>query len=129
VHSLDARTPTGDAWWRDVVADDRASVADQAAVNIDFPAWLATLSATKQRAARLLVEGHSTGAAATLVGVSPGRISQLRKELADDWRDFYAGPGPATIIPRRGPTRRAVYQGEKVGWPDSLCSRSSTSPF
>jgi hypothetical protein len=114
VHSLDARTPSGDAWWRDVVADDRASVADQAAINIDFPAWLATLPATKQRATKLLAEGYSTGAAATLVGVSPGRISQLRKELADDWRDFHAGPGPANIITRRGPIRRAVYQREKV---------------
>src|SRR6516225_7522484 len=43
VHSLDARTTSGDAWWRDVIADDRASVAEQAAVNIDFPTWLATL--------------------------------------------------------------------------------------
>ena len=93
VQSLDACSPDGCGWWRDVIADDRASVPDQASVNIDFAAWLSTLTASKQRTAQFLVEGHSTGETAELVGVSPGRISQLRRELASDWLTFMATPG------------------------------------
>lgn len=44
VHKLDAPMPGG-GWWRDMALDRRVRVDDQAAFNIDFPAWLATLPA------------------------------------------------------------------------------------
>jgi hypothetical protein len=90
VHRLDAPRPDGRGWWREAAADPRAAVPDQAALNVDFPAWLAALPPAKRRAARLLVEGNSTGTTAALVGVTPGRISQLRRELAADWHHFHA---------------------------------------
>ena len=91
VHRLDDPAPRRPTWWRDVLADPRADVPGQAAFAIDFPAWLATLTAVKRRVARLLAYGHGTGAAARLAGVSPGRVSQLRAELAASWAAFHAG--------------------------------------
>src|SRR5437773_1813638 len=72
-------------------ADREEAVADQAAFNIDFPAWLATLPDVKRRVAELLAHGHGTTEAATLAGLSSGRVSQLRRELAAAWSAFHAG--------------------------------------
>jgi hypothetical protein len=91
VHRFDDPTPDGGGWWRDVAAGSRAGVADQAAFNIDFPKWLSALTAVKRRVAKLLAQGHPTGATAGLVGVSPARVSQIRQELAASWSAFHAG--------------------------------------
>jgi DNA-binding NarL/FixJ family response regulator len=90
VYKLDDPMPDG-GWWRDLALDRRVRVDEQAAFNIDFPAWLATLSAVKRRVAELLARGHATDEAADRTGLSAGRVSQLRRELADSWFDFHAG--------------------------------------
>lgn len=82
---------SGGGWWRDLALDRRARVDEQAAFNIDFPAWLATLSTVKRHVAELLARGHGTDEVAQGTGVSAGRVSQLRRELADSWFDFHAG--------------------------------------
>lgn len=89
VHKLDDPMPDG-GWWRDLALDRRVRVDDQAIFNIDFPAWLGTLSAVKRHVAELLARGHATDEAASQTGLSPGRVSQLRRELADSWSDFHA---------------------------------------
>ena len=38
--------------------------------------------------AKLLAKGETTGAAARKFGLSAGRISQLRQELAESWVEF-----------------------------------------
>ena len=91
VHRLDAPAPPPAGWWRDVLADPRADVPDQAAFAVDFPAWLATLTTVKRRVARLLAYGYGTGATAQRIAVSPGRVSQLRAALAASWAAFHAG--------------------------------------
>lgn len=91
VHRLDDPAPPPAGWWRDLLTDPRADVPGQAAFAVDFPAWLATLSVVKRRVARLLAYGYGTGATARLAGVSPGRVSQLRAELAASWAAFHAG--------------------------------------
>lgn len=90
VHRLDDLMPGG-GWWRDLALDRRARVDEQAAFNIDFPSWLATLSTVKRHVAELLARGHGTDEVAQGTGVSAGRVSQLRRELADSWFDFHAG--------------------------------------
>lgn len=87
---LDAPKPGG-GWWRDMALDRRVRVADQAAFHIDVSAWLAALPAVKRRVAELLARGHGTGDAAGLADLSPGRVSQLRRELAASWAAFHAG--------------------------------------
>ena len=89
VHKLDDPMPGG-GWWRNLALDRRVRVDEQAAFNIDFPAWLASLSAVKRRVAELLARGHATDEAARVTGLSSGRVSQLRRELADSWFDFHA---------------------------------------
>lgn len=88
IRKLDDPMPVG-GWWRDLALDRRARVDEQAAFNIDFPAWLATLSAAKRHVAELLARGHGTDEVARGTGVSAGRVSQLRRELADSWSDFH----------------------------------------
>ena len=92
VYDLFARA--ANRWLRDAIADPRVAVADQAAFNLDFPAWLATLPAVKRKAAKLLAYGYTTNAAARLLRLCPARVSQLRRELAVSWAAFH-GESPA----------------------------------
>ena len=92
VYELFALAANG--WWRDAIADPRVSVADQAAFNLDFPAWLATLSAAKRKATELFARGYTTNAVARLLRLCPARVSQLRRELAVSWAVFH-GESPA----------------------------------
>src|SRR4051794_31734656 len=78
--------------WRDWLAcDNRVSPADEACFRLDFQAWLDGLPARKRTMAELLVEGHETGAVASLLGVTPGAVSQTRAWLAGSWRAFQGG--------------------------------------
>ena len=86
--------------WREQLAEDRhVSPADVACFRLDFQSWLAGLPSRNRRVAELLAEGHPTGEVARLVGVSPGRVSQLRLELEESWKSFQADPvaGTATV--------------------------------
>jgi hypothetical protein len=91
LHRLDDPMPDGDGWWRDVALDRRVAVPAQAAFNLDFPAWLDTLPAPQRQLAELLAHGHGTVEAADLTGLSAGRVSQLRRELATSWSAFHSG--------------------------------------
>jgi len=99
VERLDRYDRAADQWIEPVVADHHTPVADQAAFRLDFPRWLATLNRRDRRIAQLLAAGHKTGAVAERVGLSPGRISQLRRKYLASWRQFHAD------------TRRAMRQG------------------
>jgi hypothetical protein len=61
----------------------------QAAFRIDTAAWLATLSARDRRIALDLAEGQATGEVARRHGVSPARISQLRRVFQGSYREFH----------------------------------------
>jgi hypothetical protein len=63
----------------------------QAAFRIDFAVWLLRLGRRRRRVARRLMLGERPGDVARRVGLSPGRVSQLRRELERDWETFY-GP-------------------------------------
>ncbi|MFZ5830830.1 MAG: hypothetical protein ACOY3P_12115 [Planctomycetota bacterium] len=99
-HAADA----GDGSWKEsLVADRRAAlVAAVAAFRIDFDAWLKQLAPPKRRSAELLAIGHSTGAVASRLNLTPGRISQLRRELHASWQAFQE----ETPAPRQKPPRR-----------------------
>jgi hypothetical protein len=85
IESLD----DGDDEWREIVVEDRrAGPADIAAVRLDFTAWLNSLSHRDRRMAEILATGESTRLAAGRVGVSVGRVSQLRRKLHAAWQRF-----------------------------------------
>ena len=65
--------------------DSRNDPAEIAAFRIDCPAWLASLSPLKRQAAEMLAVGERTSEVARRLEVSPGRIAQIRRELAESW--------------------------------------------
>jgi hypothetical protein len=75
--------------WMDLLVEDkRASVPDQVAAKLDVGAWFATLNQRMRQIARDLAYGFSTSETAERHGVTPGRISQLRKTLEASWAAF-----------------------------------------
>jgi hypothetical protein len=89
VERLDLFDENEECWKEAVVVDTRsAPVPDIVAFRMDFPAWLGTLSRRDRRIALTLAKGETTSAAAERFKVSSGRISQLRRELAESWKEF-----------------------------------------
>jgi hypothetical protein len=75
--------------WLDLLVEDkRASVPDQVAAKMDVSDWFATLSRRMKQIARDLACGFSTSEVAEKHGVTPGRISQLRRTLEESWAAF-----------------------------------------
>src|SRR5208283_3691625 len=96
VERLDKFDKTEEAWQEALVEDRHAGPADTARVRLDFSDWLASLKRRDRRIAEFLANGESTSAAARRFKVSAGRISQLRRELAANYRAFVGDdPGPA----------------------------------
>lgn len=79
--------------WRELLIEERrAGPADTAAARVDFAEWFRGLAANKRRIAWRLARGETTGEVAQRYGVSPARISQLRRELHVAWRQFQGEP-------------------------------------
>jgi hypothetical protein len=73
----------------DALADNTKTPPDEAACfRIDFPCWRASLSDRDQRVTEDLMLGERTLDVARKHRLSPGRVSQLRRELLEDWRLF-----------------------------------------
>jgi DNA-directed RNA polymerase specialized sigma24 family protein len=88
VERLDKYDREEDCWEEILIPDNTCTPAELAASRIDFPAWLKTLKPRDRKVARFLSLSNGTGAAARKFYVSQGRISQLRKELQESWREF-----------------------------------------
>lgn len=82
--------------WREVLIEDRkAGPAETAAARLDIADWFAILPKQKRRVAETLARGETTKATARKFRVSPGRISQLRREFERGWEEFQ---GEAALI-------------------------------
>ena len=92
VHSLDRFDNESGEWLETVVEDMRTPVPDQVAFRIDFPDWLSRQTKRNRHIAEALAVGQSTGDVARQFGVSPSRISQLRQEFYQSWREFHGDP-------------------------------------
>jgi hypothetical protein len=78
-----------DGTWRQVIVEDRrAGPAEIAATRIDFHEWFHALSKQQKKGATRLASGESTGEVARIMKVSSGRISQIRRELFESWKQF-----------------------------------------
>jgi hypothetical protein len=87
VKSLDQRNPAGE--WKEIVVEDgRATPAEVAASRIDIDDWFGQLSQLKRGIAQTLATGETTLETAKRFALTSGRVSQVRKELADSWADF-----------------------------------------
>lgn len=82
--------------WREILIEDRhAGPAETAASRIDVGEWLDFLPRKTRKVAETLASGETTKRAARKHGVSPGRISQMRRELMDNWLAFQGALAPA----------------------------------
>jgi hypothetical protein len=73
--------------------DNTKSPPDQQAMfRIDFPAWRASRTERDQRVLDDLMLGERTLDVAGKHGLSPGRVSQLRREFLLDWRRYCDEP-------------------------------------
>ena len=88
METLDRFDKTKQEWKEVLVEDKHAGPAEIAASRIDFAAWLRLLPRRLRRIAETLAQGETTKKAAKRFHVSPGRISQLRRELQQNWDDF-----------------------------------------
>ena len=68
---------------------------EQCAFRIDFPAWRATHAERDRRLLDDLMLGERTLDVAGKYGLSPGRVSQLRREFLLGWRRYVSEPPPA----------------------------------
>jgi hypothetical protein len=76
--------------WEGILIEDRRAGPDAiAASRIDFAAWCASLSSLRREIANCLATGASTQEAARQFDVSPGRISQIRREFQESWDAFH----------------------------------------
>jgi hypothetical protein len=73
-------------------------VPDQVAFRADFPAWRLTRTDRDRRLIDDLLVGERTLDVARKYGLSPARVSQLRREFHADWNRFCAEPAVASKV-------------------------------
>ena len=89
VQRLDTFNKQDDCWEEAVVQDTRnLPVPDIVAFRCDFADWLESLKRRDRRIAEFLSLGNRTSDTARKFRVSEGRVSQLRRELAESWKEF-----------------------------------------
>ena len=71
-----------------LIDNTRSPVPEQVQFRLDFPAWLRTRTDRDRRIIGDMTMGQRTLALSRRHGISPGRISQLRREFYDDWQHF-----------------------------------------
>ena len=69
----------------------RAGPAQTAMARLDFAAWLERLPRRRRRMTEMLGAGETTQTVARRFRISPGRVSQIRRELKDCWDAFQNG--------------------------------------
>jgi hypothetical protein len=77
-----------DAFEERLTDNTQTPIPDQAAFRIDFPAWLETLTGRERRLIKEMVNGERTKDLSERFEMSPGRISQLRREFKDGWERY-----------------------------------------
>jgi hypothetical protein len=66
----------------------QTAVPEQVSFRCDFPAWRCTRSERDRRLLDDLMLGERTGLVSQKYGLSPSRISQLRRDFHADWERF-----------------------------------------
>jgi hypothetical protein len=86
--SPDGGTLSGNALTEALQDNTQTPPPEQASFRIDFPRWLKTRSERDRRLAEDLMTGERTLDVSTRFGLSLARVSQLRRELHQDWERF-----------------------------------------
>ena len=75
--------------------NSRTPPSEQAAFRIDFRDWLAAWSHRDRKMIHDLGLGERTADVAKKYGITPGRVSQRRRQYQNDWRRYYDEPAEA----------------------------------
>ena len=75
-----------------LIDNTRSPVPEQVQFRLDFPSWLRTRTDRDRRIIGDMMIGQRTLDLSKKYGISPGRVSQLRREFHDDWLRFCDGP-------------------------------------
>ena len=78
----------GDGWQQVAIANRKDPIPDTAAFRIDFARWLKTLNRRDRKIIARFTSGEGTAAVAGRFGISPARVSQLRRLYEHRWRCF-----------------------------------------
>lgn len=88
-------TLNGNVWDEALMDNTQSAVPDQVCFRLDFPVWRKTRCARDRRLIDDLMRGEPTLAAARKHGLSPARVSQLRRAFLEDWERFCDAPEEA----------------------------------
>jgi hypothetical protein len=102
VEHLDKFDETEGCWLETIVEDRHAGPSETARVRMDFGDWLGSLPRRNRGIAESLALGNRISDVAKRFHLSAGRVSQVRRELADSWRTFVDEP------PTPGDTATAI---------------------
>jgi hypothetical protein len=72
-------------------------VVDQVCFRLDFPAWLETLTPRERRMIAAMARNERTRDLGKEFEVSPSRISQMRREFHDGWKQFIDEKGTSVL--------------------------------
>lgn len=70
------------------VVDDSRNPADVAQLRLDFIAWLDVLTERERVMLTAFLNGERTSDLSAQYGISPARVSQIRRELVEHWAVF-----------------------------------------
>src|ERR1700688_2273616 len=89
---LDCSTLSSNLLTEALLDNTQTPVPDQVAFRNDFPAWRLSRTERDRRVIDDLMLGERTRDVANKFGLSPARISQLRRDFQADWLRFTADP-------------------------------------
>jgi hypothetical protein len=92
---LDFSTLSDNPLTEALIDNTQTPVPDQVAFRNDFPAWRLTRTARDRRLVDDLMMGERTLDVSRKYGISPARVSQLRRDFQGDWLRFTADPAEA----------------------------------
>ena len=82
------RHPLPDELAEALADNTKSAVPEQVAFRLDFPRWRASLRRRDRKILDALARSEGTADAARRFGISPARVSQLRREFEEGWWAF-----------------------------------------
>ena len=70
----------------------RTRPSTQACFNLDYQQWRASLAPRMKNILTAILDGYTTAEIAKEFHITPGRVSQIRRELVESWYDFTGEP-------------------------------------
>lgn len=100
VESLPSYSSLNGNVWDEALQDNMTTpVPEQVSFRCDFPEWRRTRTERDRRIIDTMMSGERTLAIAKRFGLSPARISQMKRELHEDWEKFCAEPAEQAEAP------------------------------